>query len=202
MIQIITSLLIFFFSANSSWAQSPKKPRINAAIGPVVNQLDVNQDPWLQPRPLKRNNVGFFVGAEYILKNYLSVELDMIIANYQYMGRPEGTPLSELSTRLHFPILIRLNLGTQFSIGAGPFASYRMGDVKVLSGATESKTNATSAHNYGNHGFEGSFRFILPLGPQTHSAFILDYRHTYSVTPRAAEKSTHQNFIFAYRTRI
>lgn len=188
--------------ADNSWAQSTKKPQINAAIGAVVNQLDVNQEPWLQPRPLKKNNVGFFVGAEYILKSYLSVELNMIISNYQYMGRPEGTSLSELSTRLHFPILIRLNLGTHFSIGAGPYASYRMGDVKVLSGATGSESNTTSAHDYGNHGFEGSFRFILPFGPQTHSAFILEYRHTDSVTPRDGEKNTHQNFIFAYRTRI
>ena len=167
-----------------------------------MNQLDVNQEPWLEPTPLKKNNVGFFVGAEYILKSYLSVELDMIIASYQYMGSPEGTPLSELSTRLHFPVLVRLNMGRHFSLGLGPYASYRMGEVKVLSGPTNSESNTTSAHDYGNHGFEGSFRFILPLGPKTHSAFILDYRHTYSVTPRAEEKDTHQNFIFAYWTRI
>jgi hypothetical protein len=185
-----------------TWAQSKKSPPIFAVLGLGVNQLDMSQSPALQDLPPKKNHVGLLLGGEYLLKSSFSVELNLVISNFQYVAQPRDLVLSERSTRLHFPVLLRWTFWQQFAIGLGGYASYRMGDVERLTNHEFSSDNETSAHNYGNHGLEGSFRFLLPLSREQQMFLSFDYRHIYSLTAREGEKEGHQSFLLSLRRRI
>lgn len=183
-------------------AQSKKKrPPIMAVAGVVVNQLDDSQSPRLSENLMKKNNVGVFLGGEYLLKGAFSVELNMIAANWQYTRQVESDLVTQLSTRLHFPILLRWNFWKYFSVGLGGFASYRLGDIKNLNMVPESTERPTSANNYGNHGLEGSLRLILPLA-RTKTALLLDFRYSQSLTAQKREQAGWQSFILGLRRRI
>ena len=86
--------------------------------------------------------------------------------------------VAEYGSRIHIPILLRVDFLRFFSIGTGFYASYRVGDVKTS--APES-TETTSARDSGEHGLEAALGLRFPLGSRGYYLF-LDYRYTQSLT--------------------
>lgn len=196
-------MILIILGGQESLAESKKtRPVIMAVAGVMVNQLDDSQSALPIELAPKKNNVGFFLGGEYMLKRNFSVELNMIAANWQYASLVETQPKNELSTRFHFPLLFRWSLWRFFSIGLGGYASYRLGEIKDLRQvSSEIAVHGTSAENYGNHGLEGSVRLLLPLD-KAKMALLMDFRYSYSLTPRPNEATGWQSFFLGLRRRI
>lgn len=74
----------------------------------------------------------FGVGAlvEANINGILGIETGAIFIKRQYDYEALGFRLVQQVNRLHVPVLARVWLGDYFSIGAGPFASFKVGNVK------------------------------------------------------------------------
>jgi hypothetical protein len=191
---VICLLLVF---SVTGWAKKTKP--IMAIAGFGVNQVDDSQNPGLSAPFVQRGSTQVVLGGEYYLQSGFSLQLDLMIGEQQYVGEPvAGRVISESSMRLHFPLLVRYTFFNQLSLALGGFASYRLGTVNPLVPIVDEINERTSAHNYGNHGLEGSVRFLLPLAPAESRGFVIDFRQRRSLTPIANEKLWHQSFFVAF----
>lgn len=73
---------------------------------------------------------GAGVLVEANVNGILGIETGAIFIKRQYDYEAAGFRLVQQVNRIHVPILARVWIGDYFSVGAGPFASFKVGNVK------------------------------------------------------------------------
>lgn len=166
-----------------------------------VNQLDRAQSPHLTAPTVLRQNLGVALSARGYLRNQLILEADFIFTETQFIRQSGFEINNESVRRIHVPILFRWEFLEYFSLGAGVYASYRMGEVKMIDTPPSGNILQTSAADSGEHGMEASVAFHWPL-ENSLFGFTVDARHGYSLTPRDNEERNYQSLLFIIDRKI
>ncbi|MCO5113573.1 MAG: PorT family protein [Bdellovibrionaceae bacterium] len=113
----------------------------------------------------------FGVGAlvEANINGVLGIETGAIFIKRQYDYEAAGFRLVQEVNRLHIPILARVWLGDYFSVGAGPFASIKVGNVKdsLEFGSTPIGSVETKADDSVEFGYDIAATFNFAVSDKT-----------------------------------
>ncbi len=198
-LQLLTATIIFILSSNCR-ALSMSKGDIVAGLGITMNRLDLNQAPHLTSMPQIRENLGIGLSAQVFWQENGSVEVSLFYQETQFVREFAGSVLSETSNRFHIPILVKYSFLKYFSLGLGPYASYLSGEAKTLINPSPVPGLQSSASDSGEHGLEAALSLNFKI---TDYYFIsTDYRHSYSLTPRADEERNYQTLYISIKKQV
>ncbi len=174
--------------AESARAYDFEEGEIRGGVGLHRSYMDPRQSPLREPSIPVGGRWGGFVGAQAGLTDRLVADLMIRIGEIEFSGRDAaGQLVVEKSDRIHVPLLMRWWLADFLSVGVGFYGSYRMGGVEtVLASPQTSPQSKTSAADVGEHGIETALGVNWPKQIYGYGLH-LEWRHSYSLTPRENE---------------
>lgn len=180
-------------------AKKAEPLQIIGGVGLMFNRVDPNQKPFYGESIDPETTWGGALMVKGSLNPWFEIEGDLIFGRYQFIRQAPTQIVYERCTRIHVPILFRVRPLSFLSIGAGPYASYRMGTVAGPNNVDN--IDLTSAHDLGEHGLEGAFGISIPIH-RTEYLIGIDFRYNYNLTPRASEKDYNQSLFVFFQSYI
>jgi len=149
---------IFFSYSNFAERGSVILSGAVLANGTIENNDDNSIDDDL--------NFGAAALVEANINGYLGLESGLLLVNRRYVAEFAGFEASSEVLRLHVPIMFKFWPTNYFSLAAGPYGSFKVGDRKSevnSPGGTTLGSFKTSADDSFEYGFEGAVTLNLPV---------------------------------------
>ena len=167
----IISILAISLFASVGFAQSAlddEKGSLILSFAGIANenvdQLDQQSDDTSYDL-----NYGLAVLVEAGINDHFGIETGVLYTKVQYDAEAAGARFVQSVNRLHVPVLARYWIVDYFSVGAGPYASFKTGSVQntVSIGDVELGDVETSADDSVQFGLDFAATFNFAIADKT-----------------------------------
>jgi len=185
-----------FLIGGPVWGHQPREGDIRASVGPYWYRTD-QRDHSFTPE----TQGGFGLTVEGDVDSNGGIEIGVFYMRQFFSIQKDGRKLSEFGQRIYIVTGYRHWFSREFSLGAGFFSSYSMGDAEIVNSDfpqnTQPKTSASDVTEYG-------FDFSMQWEPLSRDrlALVVDARYSLSVTPKPGEASNFFGILVAFKYYI
>lgn len=191
-------LLLTLFITSKTLAYTPSEGKISGLFGPFFYKTNYGASSTGAKSP---NLADFGLIAQGDINDRSSLEVSLFHMNKVYFRERSGMILAEQTELFHLTMGYRRWLTHYFSIAAGFYSAYPLGDVHVVHNDIPAGVEFdTSARDPSENGAE--FSIQGELWGNRKIAIAIDARYAYSFTNKTSEHGDHYGVLIGLKYLI